>query len=403
MRIFVLIIIILIPVFCNLEAELKLIITEDSIEYFDYSNYPEGNQYLVYVKLNYEYTKKFEQITLENIGKELSIIMNSTTLAKAMIQCKIPSGNFYISNFDSPKDSKKFMKKLLKDQYTSKLYHRKRDDDEFKINHYDSLLIHSSQDYINFDFQSASSKLSELVKITNYNSIKYEKILTSYLLMSLRANDYLKAQQYFNELNALSDSNNTNELEFYKKGGILNILLLLGNNKIKEAEELKVKYEKRTDFSNTFDVIADLPYYSYICYKFGDYEKANTNITEYINVFSKTSQMKDNSYYLLQLMYFCSDQSFKKALELSEKILSLDLDVYIYDTIQSKLWHSIILFKNDKIDEATNYYIKAKNEFDAIDHPEELTLRFLLTPFVGVFPSDDIYQDFDEIAGLNGD
>ena len=393
----------MIPILCNSETELEFVITIDSIEYFTYSNFPDVNQYSINVKLNEEYTKKLEQITEENIGKELCLKLGSTILVKAKIQDKIRSGSFSISFFDSLKESKEFMQKLLKDQYSLKLYQKTNEIVEFKLSLYDSLLIQSSKDYINFDFQSASSKLSKLTEITNHNSDDYKKILINYLLMSLRANNYKKAIKYFDELNALFDSNNADGLEFYKKGGLLNILILLGNNKIEEAKKNKIEYEKKTDFSNKFKVIGDLPYYSYICYKFGDYEKANTKLSEFINAFSKNGQMKDNSYYLLQLMYYCSSKSYKKALELSESILSIDTKSYKYDTIQSKLWHSITLFKNDKKDEASTYYISAKEEFNAIEHSKELTLRTLLTPFLGIFPSDNMYKDFDKIASYNGD
>jgi tetratricopeptide (TPR) repeat protein len=393
----------MILVSCNSETELEFEINIDSIEYFTFVNFPKVNQYSVYVSLNGEYTKKFEQITAENIGKELSIIMGTTTLVKTIIQCKIPSGNFSISNFDSPKDSKEFMQRLLKNQYLSKLYQEKIENFEFELSHYDSLLIQSSKDYINFDFQSAYSKLSELVKITKHNSDDYKGILINYLLMNLRANNYQKAEKYFDELNTFIDSNNSGGLEFYKKGGVLNILILLGNNKMEEAKELKVKYEMKTDFSNKMQVIIESPFYSFICYKFGDYDKAINKLSEYINAFSKNGQLQDNNYYLLQLMYYYSSNSYDKALELSESILSIDADIYRYDAVQSKLWHSIILLKNDRKEEALNYYISAKKEFNAIDHPEKLTLRILLTPYLGVFPSDDLYKDFDEIAGLSGD
>ena len=420
------------PIVSCLSTNIDFEITVDSIEYFNYSNYPEVNQYSVNVKFNDDYTSRFEQVTSNNIGKELSVTLGTQTLVTAKIQCKIPSGNFSISKFDSPEDSKEFMQILLKDQYSSKLYKPKPEDFKSKLSYNDSLYLQSSMDFVNFDFQASSSKLTELSKLTSPDSKEYTKILVSLLMMSLRANKYKEAQQYFDELNILTDSLNANGSGIYKRDGIFDILLLLGNNKTNEAKKLKIKFEEEIDFpkifevlrslpyssndnnrlekdqqeidiSKVFEVLASLPYYSYICYKFGDYEEANTNITEYINVFSKTSPMKDNSYYLLQLMYLCSDKLFKEALELSEQILDKDVNDFIYDTIQSKLWHSIILFNNNRNNEALDYYIKAKNEFDAIDNPENLTLKFLLTPFVGAFPNDEINQDFDKIEGLSNE
>ena len=125
MRIFSLLIIIMTLISCSSDSELEFVITEDSIDYFLYSNFPDVNKYYINVKLNEEYTKKFKQFTAENISKELSIKLGSTTLVKAKIQVEILSGNFSISNFDSAEDSKEFMQKLLKDQYSVKLYQKK--------------------------------------------------------------------------------------------------------------------------------------------------------------------------------------------------------------------------------------------------------------------------------------
>lgn len=426
MKKLVLIFLLIIPIFCFSDVEFH--ITVDSIEYFRFINNSVQDSYNVLVQLNEDYTKRLEQITKKNLNKILTIKLGSTNLVTAMVETKIPSGNFRIHTFSSIEEAKEFMQELLKDQYSSKLYDPSYDNLKPTISYKDSLLIQSSMDFYNFHFQAARTKLSELSNLISPDSDDYTGILTNYIFLNLKANDYNEAQLYLDELNILIESNEISGLDFYSKDGVIPILILVSKNELEEAKKLALQFEEKIDFpkmyevirslhhssknnvqysheeiTKAFNVLGDLPFYSYICYKFGDTEGAITNITEYIDTFSKDSNMKDISFYLLKLMYLCSNESYNKALKLSEQTLTINTTSFKYDTIQSKLWHSVILYNMDRKIEAIDFYIKAKNEFDATDHPKELTLRILLSPHFGIIPGDKVYRDFDIIAGLSNE
>lgn len=426
MKKLVLLFLLLIPIFCFSDTEFY--ITVDSIEYFRIINNSVQDSYNVLVQLNEDYTKRLEQITKKNLNKILTIKLDSTNLVTAMVETKIPSGNFRIHTFSSIEEAKEFMQELLKDQYSSKLYDPTSDNLKPTRSYKDSLYIQSSRDFYNFDFQAARNKLSELSNLISPNSDDYKGILTNYIFLNLKANAYKEAQLHLDALNTLIESNEISGLDFYGKDGVIPILILIGKNELEEAKKLTLQFEEKIDFpkmyevirslhqssknnvqysheeiTEAFNILGELPFYSYICYKFGDTEGAITTITEYIDAFSKDSNMKDISFYLLKLMYLCSNDSYSKALKLSEQTLTINSTSLKYDTIQSKLWHSIILYNMDRQKEAIDFYIKAKKDFDATDHPKELTLRIVLSPHFGIIPGEKFYRDFDKIAGLSNE
>ncbi len=145
-----------------------------------------------------------------------------------------------------------------------------------------------------------------------------------------------------------------------------------------------------------FLIWVKLVYYSYICFKFGKYEKAIDHITKYMN-FLFSDGFSDNSYHLIRAIYYYSIGEFELALNDTEFSLSLDLTYSEYDTVKSKLWHSIILYKLGRFDESISYYKKAISEKILIDKANKVQLKYILSPFPGIFPPDSVFNDLEKI------
>ncbi len=268
-----------------------------------------------------------------------------------------------------------------------------------------------------------------LSKIITPESDDHSSILVSHLLISLRVNRFEDAVKYHKDLKNYISEKGITGFDHYKNDEILPILILIGKGNLKEAKKLKNKFEKSTNISALYrsldklpytysggynaniekeieeinkatDFLMSLPFYSYICYKFGENQKAIEAIDVLLKTYDNQGQVKDSSHYLLKQMYLLSDNSLTEALKLSNKTIMYDLKISKYDTIQSKLWHSIILYKNDKIDDAVKYFLASEYEFKSVNQLADLSLKFLLTPSLGIFPNEEIYRTFDEIEKL---
>ncbi|MCK4694790.1 MAG: hypothetical protein KAT74_03465 [Candidatus Cloacimonetes bacterium] len=360
-----------------------------------------GSTYEISLKLNDEYTEKLYEITKENIGKELIIMFGDEIFTKASIEVGIPNGQIRGGNFKTEEEALIYLKGLLEEKFSEIYSDYKFVNNKFNENEVDSLIKESYQNFYNYDFNTADFYLSQAYKLLPNYSEKHTSIFIAKLLMYLQMGDYKSAQIIFNEYKNWFHLNSDKILKpkdlLFESGRSIEIILLITNNNYNKAYQKAKELKRKVDSEQP--IIPDFMYYSYVWYKLGDTKKALEILNKHIDLFS-LEEYNDISYLLVRAIYLTKDKNYKSALENVKSILNSGIKTYKYDAVKVKLWYSLILNKLNKQDEAISFLQNALEEKMIHDPEDKVPISMLLSPYPGIFPSEDIYEDLEFLMNL---
>ena len=260
----------------------------------------------------------------------------------------------------------------------------------------DSLISSAVIKSRNLEFKKSILLLDEAERITSIQSEKYQSILKYKLYIFMCIRDFKKSEEIFKKINK-TDPNNNTVFEVYDE---IEMLILLETGRLEEAKSKKSEYEVKFD---SYDVssFVSFPYYSYICYKFRETDKAINLISKYIEIFlTKNDELEDNSYYLIRAMYNYENKDYISMLYDTEQSLLIDLSNIKFNNIRANLWHSLALYKLYKQDEAISCLQNALEEKMIHDPEDKVPISMLLSPYPGIFPSEEVYEDLDFLMNL---